>query len=144
MDRERLLNSLELVSVMSSEKIKPVKLSLQPGALRLESERAEYGDAADEIPIDYDGEPFQIGFNANYLAEVLRRASHGDAVKLELKGPLNPCLIHLPNDPSFLSVVISYRRCRTIKDPAHRGVMLGPTEAQAHRCAVLEPRWVQA
>ena len=108
-DRERLLNSLEIVSVMSSDKIKPVKLSLSPGALRLESERAEYGDAADEIPVEYDGEPFQIGFNAHYLADVLRRANHGDAVKLELTGPLNPCLIHLPNDPSFLSVVMPLR-----------------------------------
>ncbi len=108
-DRERMLNSLKIVSLMSSEKIKPVKLSLNAGALRLESERAEYGDAVDEIPVEYAGEPLQIGFNARYLMDVLTIANHGDAVRLELNGPLNPCLIHLPNDPSFLSVVMPLR-----------------------------------
>ena len=75
--------------------------------LRVRRER--WGCAADEIPVNYEGEPFQIGFNANYLAEVLRRANHGDSVTLEMKGPLNPCLIHLPNDPTFLSVVMPLR-----------------------------------
>jgi DNA polymerase-3 subunit beta len=107
--REKLLNSLKIVSLMSSEKIKPVKLSLSPGTMRVESERAEYGDAVDEIPVDYSGEPFQIGFNANYLMDVLTKADHGETMRLEMKGPLNPCLMHLPEDASFLSVVMPLR-----------------------------------
>ena len=108
-NRERLLNSLKIVSLMSNEKIKPVKLSLAPGMLRLESERAEYGDAADEIPVEYGAEPLQIGFNARYLMDVLTVASHGEVIKLEMKGPLNPCLMHVPSDPTFLSVVMPLR-----------------------------------
>ena len=108
-NRERLLNSLKIVSLMSNEKIKPVKLSLSPGTLRLESERAEYGDAADEIPVEYGAEPLQIGFNARYLMDVLTVASHGEVIKLEMKGPLNPCLMHVPSDPTFLSVVMPLR-----------------------------------
>jgi DNA polymerase-3 subunit beta len=108
-NRERMLNSLKIVSLMSTEKIKPVKLSLTPGTLRLESERAEYGDAADEISVDYGGGPFEIGFNARYLMDVLTVASHGEVIKLEMKGPLNPCLMHVPSDPTFLSVVMPLR-----------------------------------
>ena len=108
-NRERLLSSLKIVSLMSSEKIKPVKLSLAPGTLKLESERAEYGDAADEIPVEYGGEAFQIGFNARYLMDVLTVASHGETIRLEMKGPLNPCLMHVPGDPTFLSVVMPLR-----------------------------------
>ncbi|MCH8843952.1 MAG: DNA polymerase III subunit beta [SAR324 cluster bacterium] len=108
-NRERMVNALKIVSLMSSEQIKPVKLSLNPGTLRLESERAEYGDALDEIPVEYDGEPLQIGFNARYLLDVLLVATHGDTVKLEMKGPLNPCLVSMPNDPSFLAVVMPLR-----------------------------------
>jgi DNA polymerase-3 subunit beta len=107
--REKMLNSLKIVSLMSTEKIKPVKLSLAVGTMRLESERAEYGDAVDEIAVEYQGEPFQIGFNANYLMDVLTKAEHGEVVRMEMKGPLNPCLMHLPNDPSFLSVVMPLR-----------------------------------
>ena len=108
-NREKMLNALKIVSLMSTEKIKPVKLSLSPGTMRVESERAEYGDAVDEIPAEYSGEAFQIGFNANYLMDVLTKASHGETMRLELKGPLNPCLMRLPEDASFLSVVMPLR-----------------------------------
>jgi DNA polymerase-3 subunit beta len=108
-NREKMLNSLKIVSLMSGEKIKPVKLSLSPGTMRVESERAEYGDAVDEIPVEYSGEPLQIGFNANYLMDVLTKADHGETIRLEMKGPLNPCLMHLPEDTSFLSVVMPLR-----------------------------------
>ena len=105
-ERERLINGLKIISFMSSEKIKPVKLSLQGGKLRLESEHVESGEAFDELDVDYSGEDFQIGFNAQYLLDVLSVARHGERVRLELKGALNPCLISVPEDASFLSVVM--------------------------------------
>ena len=108
-NRERMMNALKIVSFMSSEKIKPVKMSLQPASLRLESERAEYGDVADELPVDYEGEELKIGFNARYLLDVLGVAGGSDQVELKLKGSLAPCLIQVPGDDSFLSVVMPLR-----------------------------------
>ncbi len=108
-NRERLINALRKVSVMSSDKIKPVKLSLSKDTLHLETERAEYGDVEDQFPVEYDGEDFQIGFNARYLQDVLGVATHGEQIQLQLKGPLNPCLINVPEDSTFLSVVMPLR-----------------------------------
>jgi len=108
-DRERLINALRKVSVMSSDKIKPVKLSLTTGQVHLETERAEYGDVEDKFPATYEGEDFQIGFNARYLQDVLNVANHGEQVELHLKGALNPCLIKVPGDSTFLSVVMPLR-----------------------------------
>lgn len=108
-DRERMMNALKIVSFMSNEKIKPVKMSLAPDLLRLESERAEYGDVADELPVEYEGEELKIGFNAKYLLDVLSVTSAADQVEMKLKGALNPCLIQLPEDSSFLSVVMPLR-----------------------------------
>lgn len=107
--RERMINALRKVSVMSSDKIKPVKLSLTPGEIHLETERAEYGDVEDRFPVEYDGEEFHIGFNARYLQDVLNVTSHADQVEFHLKGSLNPCLIRVPGDSSFLSVVMPLR-----------------------------------
>jgi DNA polymerase-3 subunit beta len=107
--RERMINALRKVSVMSSDKIKPVKLSLAPGEIHLETERAEYGDVEDKFPAEYDGEEFNIGFNARYLQDVLSVASHAEHVEFHLKGALNPCLIKVPGDSSFLSVVMPLR-----------------------------------
>ena len=108
-NRERMINALKIVSFMSNEKIKPVKMSLEASLLRLESERAEYGDVADELPVDYDGEELKIGFNAKYLLDVLSVAGQSELIEMKLKGSLNPCLIQLPEDSSFLSVVMPLR-----------------------------------
>ena len=108
-NRERMMNALKIVSFMSNDKIKPVKMSLQPALLRLESERAEYGDVADELPVDYEGDELKIGFNAKYLLDVLSVAGHSEQVEMKLKGALNPCLIETPEDSSFLSVVMPLR-----------------------------------
>jgi DNA polymerase III subunit beta len=108
-NRERMMNALKIVSFMSGEKIKPVKMSLETSTLRLESERAEYGDVADELPVEYEGDELKIGFNAKYLLDVLSVASQSELVEMKLKGSLNPCLIQLPEDSSFLSVVMPLR-----------------------------------
>jgi DNA polymerase-3 subunit beta len=103
------MNALRKVAVMSMEKIKPVKLSLKKGALRLETERAEYGDVEDEFAVDYDGPEMQIGFNARYLQDVLGVVNQGEKIELHLKGALSPCLVKVPEDASFLSVVMPLR-----------------------------------
>jgi DNA polymerase-3 subunit beta len=108
-NRERLMTGLRIVSYMSNDKIKPVKVSLTPGKLKLSTERAEYGDVTDEMDIEYTGSEFNIGFNARYLLDVLGVANHGESVVLGMKGALHPCLLRVPSDASFLSVVMPLR-----------------------------------
>lgn len=108
-NRERMINALRIISLMSNDKIKPVKLSLEDNKMKVESEHAESGEARNELAIEYQGEAMNIGFNARYLLDVLGVVTHGENVKLELKGPLNPCLIRVPDDTSFLSVVMPLR-----------------------------------
>ncbi|MDH4224212.1 MAG: DNA polymerase III subunit beta [Deltaproteobacteria bacterium] len=108
-NRERLTNALKIISLMSNDKIKPVKMSLNGNNLALESEKGEAGEAKDEIPVEYNGEPIQVGFNAKYLLDVLNKVTEGESIRMELKGPLNPCLIRVSGDESFLSVVMPLR-----------------------------------
>ena len=108
-NRERMINALKIMSLMSNEKIKPVKLSLESNSMKVESEKAENGEAHNQLDIEYQGEALQIGFNARYLLDVLAVAGQGENVALELKGALNPCLIRMPDDASFLSVVMPLR-----------------------------------
>ncbi|MEE8433214.1 MAG: DNA polymerase III subunit beta [bacterium] len=108
-DRERMITALRIISVMSNEKIKPVKLSLDQDSMKVESEKGESGDADNELAVEYQGEAFQIGFNARYLLDVLAVVGQVKQVKFELKGALNPCLIRLPGEASFLSVVMPLR-----------------------------------
>jgi len=108
-DKERLTNALKIISFMSNDKIKPVKLKFNQGSLSLESERAEYGDVKDELTINYNYEEMSIGFNARYLLDVLGVINQGSTVELHLKGSLNPCLVKVPEDSGFISVVMPLR-----------------------------------
>ena len=107
-NRESFINSLRIVSSISSEKLRPVKLLISQGVLKLESEKADYGEVVDEIEIGYEGDPFQIGFNSRYLLDVLIVIESED-IKLECKNSMSPTIIRSTVDESFLSVIMPLR-----------------------------------
>ena len=107
-NRESFINSLRIVSSISSEKLRPVKLIISAGVLRLESEKADYGEVVDEIEAAYEGESFQIGFNARYLLDVLGVIDSDDII-LECKNSMSPTIIKSSTDESFLSVIMPLR-----------------------------------
>ena len=107
-NRESFINSLRIVSSISSEKLRPVKLLISQGVLKLESEKADYGEVVDEIEVGYEGDPFQIGFNSRYLLDVLIVIESED-IKLECKNSMSPTIIKSTVDESFLSVIMPLR-----------------------------------
>jgi len=108
LNRESFINSLRIVSSIRSEKLRPVKLLISQGVLKLESEKADYGEVVDEIEIGYEGDPFQIGFNSRYLLDVLIVIESED-IKLECKNSMSPTIIKSTVDESFLSVIMPLR-----------------------------------
>ena len=107
-NRENLIHSLRIVSAISSEKLTPVKMSLQEGKLQLESEKTEFGEANDEFPVNYSGKPFEIGFNTRYLLDVLN-VMQSSEVQMEFKTPMSPSIIREPENNIFLSVIMPLR-----------------------------------
>jgi len=107
-NRESFINSLRIVSSISSEKLRPVKLLISQGVLKLESEKADYGEVVDEMEIGYEGDPFPIGFNSRYLLDVLIVIESED-IKLECKKSMRPAIIKSTVDESFLSVIMPLR-----------------------------------
>ena len=62
--------AVDRVATISAEKSRSVKLAIEPGRIMLTVRNMEAGQAVEEMEIDYDGEPFEIGFNARYLLDV--------------------------------------------------------------------------
>ncbi len=85
-DKETLTRALRRMAVVASEQTHRVRLSFTGSALRLSVETPDLGDAHEEIEVAYEGESLDIGFNANYLLEVLRFMPT-DEVKLSFKAP---------------------------------------------------------
>lgn len=71
-DREALASALRRVGVVASDQTHRVRLSFGGGVLKFSVSTPDLGEAQDEISITYDGDSLEIGFNANYLLEVLK------------------------------------------------------------------------
>jgi len=107
-NRESFINSLRIVSSISTEKLRPIKIIVSSGILRLESEKADYGEAIDEIEAVYEGDSFQIGFNSRYLLDVLG-VIESEEVLLLCKNSMSPTIIKSSTEKSFLSVIMPLR-----------------------------------
>jgi len=101
-------DALRAVSIAASERTGGVKLSLTPGTMRISSESPESGDGSDEVPVDYQGAPMTIGFNAKYFLDVLGALDDEDVV-LGLSGELDPAVVRPGGERAFLAVVMPMR-----------------------------------
>jgi DNA polymerase-3 subunit beta len=106
--RLRFLETLRRVSLLSSDKAHAVKLDLGPGLLKVLSQNPDLGEAKEEVPVEYQGEPLRIGFNARYLTDVLQ-AVPGDDVLLELADDLSPGVLKPVGDDSYTAVIMPMR-----------------------------------
>ena len=91
-DREILRQSLVRASILSNDKYRAIRLSLEPDVLRLVANNPEQEEAEDEVEIEYAGEALEIGFNVSYLIDALTVLPSDDA-RLHLSDPSSSCLI---------------------------------------------------
>lgn len=109
-DTKTMIESLDRVGVVISEKLKsPVRCLFGDGAVVF-SARTASGDAKDVCKYEGDGQNLEIGFNNRYLTEALRYAP-ADTVCMELNTGVSPTII-VPqdeDDDSFLYMVLPVR-----------------------------------
>jgi DNA polymerase-3 subunit beta len=85
-EKDSLAAALRRVGVVASDQTHRVRLQFAAGTLKLSVSTPDLGEAQDEIAVTYDGDPLEIGFNANYLLEVLKYMPT-DEVRLTFKAP---------------------------------------------------------
>jgi DNA polymerase-3 subunit beta len=85
-DKVALVSALKRMSVIASDQTHRIRLSFNAGLLRFSVQTPDLGEAQDELPIRFTGDPIDIGFNANYLLEILRYMPT-DEVRITLKAP---------------------------------------------------------
>ena len=108
-DTKTMLNSLDRVSVVISEKLKsPVRCLMEGGSVTM-SAKTGNGEAKDVCPVDGDGQGLEIGFNNRYLMDALRYAP-AEQVVMELNTGISPCVLTpVDGSESFLYMVLPVR-----------------------------------
>lgn len=107
-DKNELYDILARTSILTNEKFRGVRLILKPGVMMVMANNPEQEEAVDEMPVEFDGQSVEIGFNVGYLMEALR-ALGGEKVDLGLQDPNSSCTINMPQDQSILYLVMPMR-----------------------------------
>jgi DNA polymerase-3 subunit beta len=101
-------DGVDRVATIASEKTRAVKLALDRDRLTLSVTSPENGAAAEEVAADYTSEPFEIGFNARYLLDILGQIS-GTEVEVHLADAAAPTLIRENAGSNALYVIMPMR-----------------------------------
>jgi len=105
--REELLEVVRRISLMA-QKNAPLRLSFSEGEVKVSAQTPDVGEASEPLPIPFAGEPFEIGFNPDFLTVGLESAG-ADEVVLKLISPLRPGLVESADASGFLYLIMPIR-----------------------------------
>jgi DNA polymerase-3 subunit beta len=112
-EHELRLASTELTDVVRrvsllAQKNAPLRLGFSEGALMVSAQTPDVGEASESIPVPFHGEPFEIGFNPEFLRDGLESIESEELV-LKLISPLRPGLIESPDTGDFVYLIMPIR-----------------------------------
>ena len=91
-ERERLTNAVKRVALLSNERSRAVKFEIGKGKVEVTSSSSEFGEAREQIPVDYTGTAMTISFNAQYVLDFLN-VVETDLVSLSLKDEVSQAVM---------------------------------------------------
>src|SRR5882672_3506814 len=107
-DREPLRQALLRAAILSNEKFRGVRWVLSDGSLKIVSSNAEQEEAHEELEVKYSGDSLDIGFNVNYLLDVLNNVS-GSIVDCAFGDSSSSALLSYSSEKDFKYVVMPMR-----------------------------------
>jgi len=108
-DKNLLVASVKRVSLFSSSLTHQIRFSLSQGKLVVCSEDVDIGgEAREELSVEYNDEPMEIGYNAQYISDILRHID-SEEVTYQLNSPVRATIItptEQKEDESFLMLIM--------------------------------------
>src|SRR5258705_5142616 len=107
-ERESLRQALQRAAILSNEKFRGVRWVLTDGSLKIVSSNADQEEALEELEVGYAGDALDIGFNVNYLLDVLNNVP-GTALECRFGDSSSSALISYGSEKGFKYVVMPMR-----------------------------------
>lgn len=108
-NRDNLSSAIRRMAVVASDQTHRVRMSFSKNKLSFRVQTPDLGEAEEEMVIDYQGDPLEIGFNANYLLEVLKYMPDED-VLLQFKAPERAAtFMPASGAPDYLCLIMPLR-----------------------------------
>jgi DNA polymerase III subunit beta len=106
--REPLRQALQRAAILSNEKFRGVRWVLTEGSLKIVSSNADQEEAQEEVEVNYSGDALDIGFNVNYLLDVLNNVAGGE-LECAFGDASSSALISYASEKGFKYVVMPMR-----------------------------------
>jgi DNA polymerase-3 subunit beta len=94
--------------ILSNERYRAVKITLDEGFLELVSTNPDIGEAQEKIPVEYREERLEMGFNPRYFVETLQSMESED-ILLGFIDNSKPCTLKGESDLGFLGLIMPMR-----------------------------------
>jgi DNA polymerase-3 subunit beta len=108
MKRTLLLEAMRKMLILSNERYRGVKISLENDAMELVSTNPDLGEARETLDIKYGGERVELGFNARYFMDTLQ-AMESEEIELGFIDNTKPCVLRGEADKGFLGLIMPMR-----------------------------------
>jgi DNA polymerase-3 subunit beta len=107
-EREVLLHAVRRIALVAHERAGGFRLALEDGQMELHAQNPDLGEARELIPVEYQSDRFETGFNARYLQDAIASIASKEVV-LELRDELTPAQIRPADDPDQIAIVMPMR-----------------------------------
>jgi DNA polymerase-3 subunit beta len=91
-----------------AQKNAPLRLAFSEGELAVSAQTPDVGEARESLPVAFQGEGLEIGFNPEFLRAGIEAVEEGDVV-LKLISPLRPGLIESTDGGRFRYLIMPIR-----------------------------------
>jgi len=100
--------AVDRVATISADRTRSIKMAIDSDRLRLTVNNPEAGSALEELSVDYNGDPIEVGFNARYLLDIASEID-GEMITFRLADPSSPSIVCDDDDPNALYVLMPLR-----------------------------------
>jgi DNA polymerase-3 subunit beta len=112
-EHELRLSAAEFTEVVRrisllAQKNAPLRLGFKEGEVTVSAQTPDVGEASETVPVPFHGEPFEIGFNPEFLRDGLESVEAPELL-LKLISPLRPGLIESPEGGDFVYLIMPIR-----------------------------------
>ncbi len=108
LERNALLEAMKKMLILSNDRYRAVKITLENNILDLVSTNPEIGEGQEQIGIEFTGEPITAGFNPKFFVDALQ-AMESDAINLGFTDGSKPCTIRGEADKGFIGLIMPMR-----------------------------------
>lgn len=105
--RSELLAVVRRISLLA-QKNTPLRMRFSDGMVEISAQTPDVGEASETLPVNFQGEQFEIGFNPAFLRDGLE-SGESDDLELKLISPLRPGLLESGSDGQFMYLIMPIR-----------------------------------